>query len=301
MWNSKCFPVLLAVCFSFLSSNTALLAQDNAELARDHADVSDDDARQIDPKAAPPALSVLDRRVDVDFQNANLEDVIEKLKADFKLNVRLDQRALAAAGIPWKKDGALKAHRQRMERAAADLADELAAAGVLLPHDAPTLKTVRELPYPGVKFAARDIALRSVLHHVLREVDRSLVYLQRGDVFLITTDVEADNHLITRVYPVGDLTGVREDDAPQGLFEPVLNPAVSPYDMDSLIDLVTSIIDCTSWEEVGGPGAIEPQNQTLIVTQTQRNQEMLQVLLGKLRELKTQGADKKRAVEPLAV
>ena len=58
-------------------------------------------------------------------------------------------------------------------------------------------------------------------------------------------------------------------------------------DFDSLIDLITSTIKPTSWDEVGGPGSIRPfeTNLSLVVSQTQEVHEEIVDLLEQLRRL----------------
>ena len=58
-------------------------------------------------------------------------------------------------------------------------------------------------------------------------------------------------------------------------------------DFDSLIDLITSTVKPTSWDEVGGPGSIRPfpTNLSLVVSQTQEVHEEIVDLLEQLRRL----------------
>lgn len=58
-------------------------------------------------------------------------------------------------------------------------------------------------------------------------------------------------------------------------------------DFDSLIDLITNTIAVDSWDEVGGPGHIEPfrANLSLVISQTQEVHEQIQDLLDQLRRL----------------
>lgn len=58
-------------------------------------------------------------------------------------------------------------------------------------------------------------------------------------------------------------------------------------DFDSLIDLITSTISPQSWDEVGGPGTIEPfrLNLSLVISQTQDVHEQIVDLLQQLRRL----------------
>ena len=58
-------------------------------------------------------------------------------------------------------------------------------------------------------------------------------------------------------------------------------------DFDSLIDLITSTIRPTSWDDVGGPGSIAPfeTNLSIVVSQTQEVHEEIVDLLEQLRRL----------------
>ena len=61
----------------------------------------------------------------------------------------------------------------------------------------------------------------------------------------------------------------------------------SQADFDALIDLITSTIRPTSWEDVGGPGSIKPfeTNLSIVVSQTQEVHEEIVDLLEQLRRL----------------
>jgi len=58
-------------------------------------------------------------------------------------------------------------------------------------------------------------------------------------------------------------------------------------DFDTLIELITTTIEPQSWDDVGGPGAIEsfPTNLSLVVSQTQEVHEKIADLLDQLRRL----------------
>ena len=58
-------------------------------------------------------------------------------------------------------------------------------------------------------------------------------------------------------------------------------------DFDTLIELITSTIQPETWDEVGGPGAIEsfPTNLSLVISQTQQVHEQIADLLEQLRRL----------------
>ena len=58
-------------------------------------------------------------------------------------------------------------------------------------------------------------------------------------------------------------------------------------DFDTLIELITTTIAPDSWDEVGGPGAVEsfPTNLSLVISQTQDVHEQISDLLDQLRRL----------------
>ncbi len=62
---------------------------------------------------------------------------------------------------------------------------------------------------------------------------------------------------------------------------------ITEQDFDELMNLIQETIDPDSWEENGGSGRMQPFPSTLslIVTQTQENQDRIQNLLQRLREL----------------
>ena len=74
-----------------------------------------------------------------------------------------------------------------------------------------------------------------------------LTYLLQDEAIVVTTTDQASNELTTVVYPVGDLIGhaaaVAEADG----------GTLSVF--DALIDVVTTTIKPSTWDEVGGPGS----------------------------------------------
>ena len=146
-------------------------------------------------------------------------------------------------------------------------------------HDIPIQLDTRSLTDAGVTEntpvtkSVKGVNLRSALRLLLR--DLSLTYLIKDDVLMITTPEKADEELITRVYPVIDLV------LPLGVTD-----GVEP-DFDSLIDLITSTVRPTSWEEVGGPGSIRPleTKMSIVVSQTQEVHEEINDLLRQLRSV----------------
>ena len=99
-------------------------------------------------------------------------------------------------------------------------------------------------------------------------------------VLLITTPEEAENHLETIVYPVGDLV------------LPPNSTEETQADFDSLIDLIKTTVKPTSWDDTGGAGSITPfeNNLSIVVSQTQEVHEEIEQLLEKLRTVSREQA-----------
>ncbi|HUT90065.1 MAG TPA: hypothetical protein VMY37_11245 [Thermoguttaceae bacterium] len=153
----------------------------------------------------------------------------------------------------------------------------------------PILLDLRALDQVGIEPEARvslqvkDISLRSVLSLMLGRLD--LTYVIRQEVLQITTPEEAETQLTTRVYPVGDLVGQRDESGER------------TYGFEPLSDLVFSCIRPENWDNVGGPGSIAtaecPGIQAFVVRQTCDVHDEIAGLLAALREMVGQAADGK--------
>lgn len=119
------------------------------------------------------------------------------------------------------------------------------------------------------------LSLRAALRLMLSELE--LCYVVRDEVLLITTKTEAENMLQTKVYPVFDLV-VRPADVPQR------GPAL---DYAALVGLVQCNIAMGTWDETGGPGAIQEfaNAGALVVSQTTEVHEELALFFRALREV----------------
>jgi hypothetical protein len=121
----------------------------------------------------------------------------------------------------------------------------------------------------------KGISLRSALKLMLRKL--SLTWMIEDEVLLITTPEEAEARVSTILYDVADLVTCRDEhDAPW-------------EDYDTLIDVITPTIQPSTWDMVGGPGAISGATlgtaKVLIVSQTREVQEQIADLLAKIREV----------------
>lgn len=127
-------------------------------------------------------------------------------------------------------------------------------------------------PQDMVSMNVQGIRLRTALELALRPL--GLTWTIYDDVLLITTADEADRLLVVKVYDVHDL--LRRGDPRNG-------------DCESLIELVTSIVAPESWDEVGGPGAIQEyhgaNHAALAISQTPRAHEEIEGLFDSLRRI----------------
>jgi hypothetical protein len=119
----------------------------------------------------------------------------------------------------------------------------------------------------------KGISLRSALNLFLRQLD--LAYVVQDEVLLITTPEELETRLMTKIYPVGDLLS---SDGDAGHFS---------SNGETLVTMITSIVHPTTWDTVGGPGAIAGTSfcgvDMLIVSQTYDVHEQIDWLLTQIR------------------
>jgi hypothetical protein len=211
---------LLAICsITCLPSDSS--AQDRSWLAAEPSKLEQQVQRAM---AGPVSLS---------FHDAPLEEVIERVKEKSGLQIVLDRKALADAGLG---------------------------------SDAPLALDIS------------GISLRAALRLILDAMD--LCWVIQDEVVLITTKVEAENMLATKIYDVVDLVeGARCKSA----------------DFKPLLELITSTIAPTTWDEVGGPAAITslemPDIRAVVVSQTEEVHYDISVLLKTLRRLKSPEVD----------
>ncbi len=124
-----------------------------------------------------------------------------------------------------------------------------------------------------ITLTAAGVSARTVLDAALR--DHNLNWVLSGEFLVVTTDSKAKEALETRVYPVLDL---------------VLADAVESYqmDFDSIIELMTSTISPTTWDNAGGAGSVAPFeiSGALVISQTREVHEQIENLFARLRQVR---------------
>ena len=123
------------------------------------------------------------------------------------------------------------------------------------------------------------VTLRSALRLMLAQ--RALTYAIRDEALVITTQSEAESMLTVAFYPVGDLVATDN-----GFRPPPAPGQVAHEDYQQLIELITCCVGATTWDEIGGPGAIHayPRSHALAITQTAEIHHEIAELLAALRQ-----------------
>ena len=141
--------------------------------------------------------------------------------------------------------------------------------------------------------ALQGVSLRSLLRLLLAQ--RDLAYVTCDGYLLVTTKVEAANRLPSRVYPVGDL--VTTDSEFRSLLQAGEPTGV---DFQNLTEVITSVVEPTTWDEVGGPGTVSKcgNDRMLAVSQTEEVHEQIAALLAALRRVRDKQIASAKSADP---
>jgi len=122
-----------------------------------------------------------------------------------------------------------------------------------------------------------NLSLESILGLILERLE--LAFTIRHEVLLITTPEDVESQLTTRTYPVLDLVFSRSSGS----------TVFVGADYDSLIEIITTTIKPDSWDNVGGPGAIDQSENagSLVVSHTIIVHRQIERLLSSLRRAKS--------------
>jgi alpha-2-macroglobulin len=147
--------------------------------------------------------------------------------------------------------------------------------GIEIQLDKRVLEDVNVTAETPVTIHVKNVSLKAALKFMFRNMQPELTYMFKDGMLLITTPDIASEELTTKVYPVGDLV------LPEGATEQ------EQADFDTLIDILTGTVKPTTWDEVGAPGSVrgDPQTMSLIVSQTQEVHEDIQKMIDKLRKV----------------
>ena len=134
-----------------------------------------------------------------------------------------------------------------------------------------------------VTLTVNNVSLKSALGLMLDQLE--LTWMIRHETLLITTPEVAEANLHTRVYNVRDLV-VQFDAGAESILD---DPQSEAVDFESLIELITTTVAPDTWDEVGGPGAIDGYHNglscALVISQTDLVHDEIDKLLVDLREV----------------
>jgi hypothetical protein len=141
--------------------------------------------------------------------------------------------------------------------------------------DRKTLEEVGFATDKQVTINVKGVTLRSALGLLLRA--EGLTWMICDEVLLITTPDEQANLLTTEIYEVADLAACRDEKG-------------QPWDdYGTLVHFITSHIQPTTWDAVGGPGAISGETlgtaKVIVVTQTLQVHDGIEDLLARIRAI----------------
>lgn len=150
------------------------------------------------------------------------------------------------------------------------------------------------LEEPIITCQIKHITLRTGLRLLLSGLD--MTYIVRDGYLLLTTDSRAEELLVNRFYPIGDLIGANNGLRPEASAS--VRNKTARDDTKLLIDLVTFAVAATTWDEGGGPAAIADarMSKALIIWQTEEAHEDVAALLGNLRLIRDRQIKAARAI-----
>jgi hypothetical protein len=148
-----------------------------------------------------------------------------------------------------------------------------------------------------IHFSASGISLRAALKAMLEPLDGT--YWVANESLVFGTKAAAEDHMVQRVYYVRDLVegfytpGTTPTEALLGWSAPQTANGLkysNRPDYDALMDVVREIIEPDSWDDVGGPGAMEPfpQRDCLVISQTNDVHDRIEDLFRRLRTIPRQ-------------
>ena len=156
-----------------------------------------------------------------------------------------------------------------------------AVAALAKAYDLPLILDLRSLNDAGIHkdtpitAKLQQVSLEDVVDSLLDGLD--LTFMPIDEVVWITTLDTASAALDIVVYPVADLVQ-----------SGTVKIGASGQDFTSLMELITSSIYPSSWDEVGGPGSMSPHRVTssLVISQTRPAHLEITRLLAGLREIR---------------
>lgn len=243
----------------------------------------------------------------LEFENEPLSGVLDYLSTVGDINVHLDPMALEEYGVDSNTPITINVRREIMLKSALNLIleplrltyvvkDEVLKITSAQQREGEVFKVVYNvadlvIPIPNFVPTSR-MGLAGAYHDALGSVGYGGVgpFGGAGGPMAVLASKEGSGGsaminpaLLTQMSAPGMNSG---QTGPIG-FGPGGMGGGSQADFDSIIELITSTIQPTTWDEVGGPGSIAPfeTNLSLVVSQTQDVHEEIVDLLEQLRRL----------------
>ncbi len=253
---------------------------------------------------------VLKEPVDVRFENQPLSEVMDILSAAVGVNFHLNEEGLNAEGVTSDMPINIQLREPVSLRSALNLILEPLHLSYVIRNEVLeiTSETVRRSDVITKVYNVGDLVIpipnfvpsyNMGLPGAIRAAHSAMPYGQAfGGAGTVPLTVMAQNDAepgainplaLAQMSPNGSIpsmAGGARAQQPLGFGPGGLGGGVAA-DYDSLIELVTATIAPESWDEVGGPGAVQPfaGNLSLVISQTQEIHEQIADLLEQLRRL----------------
>jgi general secretion pathway protein D len=248
----------------------------------------------------------LKKQVDVQFESAQLSEVLDKLAKMANVNVFIDPEGLAAEGVTSETLVSINLRQPVMLKSALNLILEPLHLSYVVQDEVLRITSeqvrdgdvytetynVADLVIPIPNFVpSYNIGLPGAIreaHRVLGQGNMGMAMGQQPLTVLADNPGMGTGSTNASVLAQMGASGMLPSSlgASTG-FGPAGAGGGTQADFDTLIELITATIEPDTWEEVGGPGAIDgfPGNLSLVVSQTQDVHERIIDLLEQLRRL----------------
>lgn len=216
-------------------------------------------------------LGALDRRIDVDFQEAPFEDVITRLADAHHLNVIVNWNDLKRVGVERGVRIDLTLPQEiTLKKALTEVLEQAGAGRVRLGFS---------LNEGAIKIATQDTLNRETYAAVYDINDLLMEIPQFADAPM--TDLAKARTVAPPAAQQADRPWVYgDDDDDEGEVDPFRNVRIQ-----KIVDLIQETVAPDSWIDRGGTvGTIKEINGQLVITQNSAAQQEIGSLLGKLRE-----------------
>jgi general secretion pathway protein D len=247
----------------------------------------------------------LSEKVDVQFENRPMSEVVETLGQMVGVNVFLDPRGLHAEGYTSDEPITLSLPQPISLKSVLNIILDSRNLSYVIQNEVLMITSeqtrdmdvyqhvyyVADLVVPIPNFVpSYNIGLPAAIREAhLAQAGQAMARNGRMPLTLAEGDAGSANSMnpiaLAQMQNGGSMDG--SSTSSMGFGPGGMGGGAAAADFDTLIDLITSTIAPQSWDDVGGPGSIEgfPTNLSLVVAQTQEVHEQIADLLEQLRRL----------------